>query len=113
MAIRDGDGRELLYWPITSLRAGQDSQILRGIRVDTPDAGELQATADERAIVYISEAGAEDYIELAANPISLAGYPGPYAAFDIYVHAVEDTGPFERVGLEVGPSRSSAAGWSV
>jgi hypothetical protein len=111
--IRDGNGEELLYWPITALRAGQDSQVLHGIRVDTPDPGLLQATEDERAIVYISEAGVEDYIDLAQNPIDLSARPGPYAAFDVYVHAVEDTGPFERVGLEVGPARSSAAGWSA
>lgn len=113
MAIRDGDDNELLYWPITGLRAGEDSQVLHGVRVDTPDPGLLQATDDERAIVFISEAGADDYVNLAENPIDLSTRLGPYAAFDIYVHAVEDVGPFERVGLEVGPSRSSAAGWSV
>jgi hypothetical protein len=111
--IRDGDGNELLYWPITALQAGTDSQILRGIQVDTPNPGLLQVTADERAIVYISEAGAEDYVNLAENPIPLDARPGPFTAFDVYVHAVEDVGPFERVGLEVGPARSSAAGWAA
>lgn len=110
--IRDANGEELTYWPISGLEEGQDSAHLT-VYVDTPQTGALRArSSSARAQVWARIGDSGGFTNITTGEIALAGLAYPETAFEIFVRA---TGPipngFERVSLTVGPAAGQPAAW--
>jgi hypothetical protein len=109
--IRDADGVELTYWPVTGLRAGEDSPPLN-IFVDTPQVGRLRASEHEHLTIWGRPAGlGGPYTDLTHTGLDLAMLAGPETEFEIYAAASSAVTAVERVALTVGVMFSRPAGW--
>lgn len=112
--ILDELNNQIYYWPISNLAAGESSEAIR-IKIPTPTTRYLTASVDARVKVWAK------WMAFPANPysnindgtgINLAGIPGPYGEFEIYVEALEPmTEAFVRVPLSVITSEGVKAGW--
>lgn len=107
--------KELTYWPIPNLVAGEVSETLL-INIPTPTLGRLQGTKDVRTKIWAKwmQFPNNPYIEISAGPgINMAGIPGPYGLFAVYVEALEfvSSNAFERVPLSIIQSLNAPAGW--
>lgn len=107
--IRDADDVELAYWPITGLRAGEDSPSLT-IRVDTPQDSLLRATAHDHLTFWGRVAGGGAFTDLT-DGLDLSGLAGPVTEFEIFAHADVAVTTVERVALTVGVASSRPANW--
>lgn len=110
--MRDYNGDDLTYWPISNLIEGDDSEILIFV-LDTPIVGFLTADSDPRIKVWARENGVGSYQDITNDPIDLSGFSGPTTEFQCYVESIDAqiTG-FEFVPLVVSASQTSPAGWS-
>lgn len=109
--IRDADGNELTYWPVTGLRAGEDSPTLN-IFVDTPQANRLRASVHEHLTIWGRPAGlGGPYTDLTNTGLDLHLLAGPETGFEIYAHASTAVTTVERVALTVGTISGGPADW--
>lgn len=110
--IYDNDGKELVYWPITGLVEGQDSEHFF-LWIDTPAEAHFNASADVRLSIFGRVAGlGGPFVELSGDGIDLSGMSEGQTRFEIYAHAEEPIEEVERVILNVGPFASIAANWA-
>lgn len=110
--ILDSDGNELVYWPISGLIEGQDSETLE-FTVPVPvTGGELSASADPRLIVWAREAGDVTWVNVSENPIDLTALAGTDVDFECYVEALSPIEGLERVPVSVNAGTGSPAGWT-
>jgi len=110
--MKDANGDELTYWPITGLVEGETSQVLT-ILVTTPVVGGyLRASNDPRLKVWArpKDVG-EDYVDIRFTGIALADMPVGDTEFEIYVEAVTPITGLERIPVAVSASGASAANW--
>lgn len=110
--IRDADGKELTYWPVTGLRAGEDSDVLH-IFVDTPQVARLRASLDPHLAAWGRVAGlGGPWTNLGDVGLSLALLAGPETEFEVYVSASAEVVTVERVALTIGAATSGPANWA-
>jgi hypothetical protein len=108
--IKDTDGNELTYWPISGLVEGENSQTLQFI-VENTGTGKVSASVDSRLIVWARPVGNPIWVNIAVAPIPLSGYPIGDVDFECYVEALSPIVGLERVPVSVVAGSSSAAGW--
>lgn len=111
--IKDADGNEFLYWPVSGLEEGEvTGTILVVLEVtDGPAGGTLSATNDARIAVMARAVGVGAFQNIASNPIDLEGLPNGDNPFEVYLEALSGIVGVERVSLTVSAASSRAAGW--
>jgi hypothetical protein len=108
--IRDTEGNEITYWPLT-LKAGEYSEILT-IQLDVPRQSVLRATRSDVVQIFGRRAGTLDvFVNLSEVGLPLGGYAGPNQLFEIYAYANEDVEGLPRIPLTIGSMSSGPAGW--
>lgn len=119
--IRDANGNELIYWPISGLIEGADSEVLY-FELDVPSTpSRLSATHDSRTNVWVKLLGGDadpppdppphfGYLNISIDPYDLAGLDG-VAEFNCIVEALTPITGLERVPLSIVVGTSSGAGW--
>lgn len=109
--IRDAAGNELTYWPVTGLRAGENSAVLH-IFVDTPQVARLKATLGPNLTAWGRVAGlGGPWTNLRTVGLDLSVLGGPETEFEVYVSASAEVVTTDRVALTIGAVTSSPAGW--
>lgn len=109
--IRDTDGNQITYWPISGLVEGQNSEVLEFI-VEASGTGRLSASFDTRGRVWAKRTTSGLYQNISASPIDLTGLIGDIH-FNCYVEALSPIEGLQRVGLSVIAGTSSPAGWVI
>ena len=110
--MKDANGIELTYWPITGLIEGESSQVLT-IKVTTPVVGGyLRASNDPRLKVWARRKGVgASYVDIRLTGIDISGMPVGDTEFEIYAEAVTPITGLERIPVAVSASGASAANW--
>lgn len=110
--IRNENGSDAEYWPITGLPAGSVSNT-RTFLIDTPLNGILYATDHDKVRVHCTCAAAGIVArDLGSNPIDLSAISaGPDTEFEIWVEALTPIVGLYRVPLAVGAGIANPAGW--
>jgi hypothetical protein len=108
--ILDADGNELVYWPISGLIEGEDSEVLE-FTIPVPDYPTmLTASLDDRGIVWARKVGDAGYVNISTTPYDLSALSG-FQDFQCYVEALTPIVGLERVPFSVVAGTGSPAGW--
>ncbi len=107
--IKDADGNELSYWPISGLIEGEDSETLVFY---VQGGGTLYATESDKCIFWARRVGDPTWVNVAVSPYSLVGLTGDIA-FEGYVEALTPIVGLERIPLTVVAGSSGPAGWEI
>lgn len=110
--IKDTDGMEITYWPISGLIAGDTSQHLT-FTVEVPGSNAtLSCTEDDRLIVWAKKVGDASFVNLATSPYDLTGLSGD-VDFEMYIEALSPIEGLNRIPIIVSAGTSSDAGWTA
>lgn len=110
--IKDSNGDELTYWPISGLVEGENSEVL-DFTLEIPDvAATLTANADARLIVWAKKVGDASFVNISEDPYDLSSLSGD-VDFQAYVEALSPIEGLERVPVSVIAGTGSAAGWAT
>lgn len=109
--IKDSQGDEITYWPISGLKAGEDSEVLEFTIEVSAEPSELVATQHDDVIVWVREVGDPSYVNLS-TPYDLSALSGD-VDFELYIEALNTVVGFMRIPLNVIAGQSSPAGWEV
>lgn len=110
--IKDANGDELIYWPISGLIEGEDSETL-DFTVEIPvEASLLSATIDSRIIVWAKKVGDVSFVDISNSPYDLSLLSGD-VDFQVYIEALTPIDGLERIPVSVMAGTSSPAGWVV
>ena len=109
--ITDSDGNELVYWPISGLIEGENSEVLSfTVAVPTEEAS-ITATYDARINVWVKKVGDASYVNISTNPYDLAGLSGD-VDFLVYIEALSPIEGLERIPISIVVGSGSSAGWA-
>ena len=110
--IKDANGNELTYWPISGLIEGQDSEVLQ-FTVEVPETpAYLRAAEDERYIAWARKVGDTDYVDIETDPYDLSALSGD-VDFEMYIEATGPIDGLERIPIVVSDGTQYPAGWSA
>lgn len=111
--LKDSNGDDLTFWPISGLIEGEDSAILE-FNFPTPQQGQLLSELDDRLEVYCREKDVGTFQDISQTPIVLSGYAVNAAReFEIFVRALTPISGLERIPLGVSIGTSTASGWTA
>jgi hypothetical protein len=111
--IKDFEGNEIVYWPITGLASGEQSETIV-IRIATPVVGYLRAESNDKVSVWARVQSQGTFVNISETPIDLSNMLGAEeTAFEIYVEAAESIDGLERIPISVLASKSRSAGWII
>lgn len=111
MLIRDTDGDEFTYLPISGLKEGDTVGPIT-VYIETPNEGSLSADFDARMTITARVTGVGSYVNINATPLDLSGMAPGTTGFDIKVTANSPIVGLERVPLYVAVSTQGPAGWN-
>lgn len=109
--IKDANGNEITYWPITGLIEGQDSIVL-DFTVEVPvTPSALAASYNVKVKTWARKVGDTDYVDISVDPYDLSALSGD-VDFQGFVEAVGPIEGLERIPIVVSAGTGHPAGWS-
>jgi hypothetical protein len=110
-SLKDSDGNELTYWPISGLTAGESSEVLTFTQdIELGAESKLRATPDPRYKIWAKRTADVSYQDITVSPYDLTGLSGTIE-FQVYVEALSTIVGVERVPISVGASVAKSALW--
>ena len=110
--FKDGEDFNLSYWPISGLKAGEDSQELEFSFVIPAGVVRLRASQNVNAEIWAKKVGDASFQNISEESYDLSLLPKVKTDFVAYVHALGDIEGLQREILGLGTGTSSPAGWS-
>lgn len=108
--IRDGNGDELTYWPISGVIEGDDTDPL--LFTPTTQGQKITATRDDRVVVKCRVAGAGPYTDISNGSLDVSALMLDGSVdFDIYATVMGPIEGLERIPITVTVGSSGPAGW--
>ena len=110
--FKDANGDPLDYWPISGLKAGEDSQEIEFSFVIPDGVVRLRSSQNPNAEIWAKKVGDASFRNISEESYDLTPLPKVETFFVAYVHALGDIEGLQREILGLGTGTSSKAGWS-
>ena len=109
--IFDANGNELIYWPISGLIEGENSDTL-DFTVEVPaTVASLTTTLDSRVNVWVKKVGDVAFVNISETSYDLTGLGPGDVDFQIYLEALTPIEGLERIPITITAGVAYSAGW--
>lgn len=111
--IKDSDGVEITYWPISGLTVGEVSETLEfTVELGVSGAGTaLKSSIDASVAVWAKQPSDISVVDISQDPYDLSALSGD-VDFELYVEALGPVDGLVRIPIEVFAGVASPAGWT-